>query len=84
MSFSPLSSVIGYQDCLRMQLAKGCPLRTNREVKSLNPRALSGGGSTIRSGTRVLFPDPSQRIYGILSFAMWFLWHSRAKNIFVQ
>jgi len=29
-------SVIGYQNCLRTQLAKGCALRTNREVKSLN------------------------------------------------
>jgi len=35
----------GLQACLRTQLAKGCPLRTNREVKSLNLHTLSGGGS---------------------------------------
>jgi hypothetical protein len=29
---------MGYQDCLRTQLAKGCALRTNREVQSLNLR----------------------------------------------
>src|SRR5207244_2273912 len=39
---SLFSALVGHrlQDCLRTQLAKGCPRRTNREVKSLNLRAI--------------------------------------------